>query len=78
MKKKRGAPKKSADKAKRELLQIRLSTAEKEAFTRAADIDGKKVSEWIRDRLRRCSRQELEEHGQNVPFLPSVGREEKV
>ena len=57
---KRGAPKKQPDKAKVALLQIRLSTAEKEAFAIAAELDGKKISEWIRDRLRRDSRQELE------------------
>lgn len=69
MGKKRGAPKKPPDKAKGELLQIRVSTAEKQAFQLAADRDGKKTSEWIRDRLRRTSRQELEEANVPVPFL---------
>jgi hypothetical protein len=67
--KKRGAPKKAPEKAKTELLQIRVSLAEKQAFAAAADLDGKKVSEWIRDRLRGQSRQELEQAGQAVPFL---------
>lgn len=70
MAKKRGAPRKSAAVAKKSLLQIRLSDAEKEAFAHAAELDGKKTSEWIRDRLRRVARQELEEHGAAVPFLP--------
>ena len=70
MKKKRGAPKKDDVAAKGALLQIRLSAAEKQAFSEAATLDGKKTSEWIRDRLRRDSRQELEAHGQKVPFLP--------
>ena len=69
MKKKRGAPPKPAASAKRALVQIRLNEAEKEAFAQAADLDGKKLSEWIRDRLRRVSRAELEEHGRTVPFL---------
>lgn len=77
MKKKLGAPRKSADKARRELLQIRLSTAEKAGFSRAADLDGKKVSEWIRDRLRRMAREELERQGQEVPFL-FLGRGQNV
>ena len=64
-----GAPKKPDAIAKRELLQIRLSAEEKKAFTMAATFDGKKVSEWIRDRLRRDSRTELETLGQIVPFL---------
>jgi uncharacterized protein (DUF1778 family) len=70
MKKKRGAPHKPPDTAKGALLQIRLNAAEKAGFQRAADLDGKKLSEWIRDRLRRLARDELEAHGQSVPFLP--------
>jgi hypothetical protein len=69
MKKKQGAPKKSAGKAKGELLQLRVNAAEKQAFAAAAELDGKKMSEWIRDRLRRLSRQELEAADKQVPFL---------
>ena len=72
MKKKLGAPKKPASKAKGELVQLRLNLAEKQAFQNAADLDGKKLSEWIRDRLRRLSRVELEEHGREVPFLTGI------
>jgi hypothetical protein len=67
--KKPGAPKKPPGKAKSELLQIRVSLAELRAFSDAAELDGKKRSEWIRDRLRRLSRQELEQAGRVVPFL---------
>jgi uncharacterized protein (DUF1778 family) len=70
MKRKQGAPKKSPDAAKLELLQLRVNAAEKTAFQDAATLDGKKLSEWIRDRLRRLSRQELEEVGKPVAFLP--------
>jgi hypothetical protein len=70
MKRRPGAPRKPAAKAKRELVQIRLGAAEKAGFALAADLDGKKLSEWIRDRLRRDARQEIEAHGQPVPFLP--------
>jgi uncharacterized protein (DUF1778 family) len=52
-------------------LQVRLAADEKAAFVSAAAIDGKGLSEWLRDRLRRDARQELEAHGQTVPFLPS-------
>jgi hypothetical protein len=69
MKKKSGAPHKPDAKAKRELVQIRLGITEKAAFVRAADLDGKKLSEWIRDRLRSVSRKELESRGEEVPFL---------
>jgi hypothetical protein len=71
MVKKRGAPKKPAAKSKGALVQIRLNDAEKQAFQLAAESDGKKLSEWIRDRLRRDSRQELEANGRKVPFLAS-------
>jgi hypothetical protein len=67
--KKRGAPRKPPERAKSELLQIRVSPAEKRAFADAAGLDGKKLSEWIRDRLRRLSRQELEASGRPVAFL---------
>ena len=67
----RGAPKKSPDKAKASLIQFRVNTVEKQAFTDAADLDGKKLSEWMRDRLRKAAREELEAHGRAVAFLPS-------
>jgi hypothetical protein len=66
---KRGAPPKSADKAKVGLIQIRVNAAEKQAFSDAAVLDGKKLSEWIRDRLRRLSREELQLAGRPVAFL---------
>ena len=69
MGKSRGGAEKPAGKAKNARLQIRLSDAEKEAFRLAAELDGKKISEWIRDRLRRDSRIELKEHGKACPFL---------
>lgn len=68
MSKKRGAPPKSPEKAKNQVFQIRLSSAEKEAFRLAAEADGKKIAEWIRDRLRRDSRNELEKQNIPVPF----------
>jgi len=69
MKKKLGAPKKSAAKAKRSVLQLRVNEAEKKAFEQAAELDGKATSDWVRDRLRRLSREELLAHGREVPFL---------
>lgn len=67
----RGAPRKSAAKAKSEQLLIRVNGAEKQAFVAAAELDGKKLSEWVRDRLRRLSREELQAHGREVAFLRS-------
>lgn len=69
MGKKRGAPPKPPEKAKAELIQLRVNAAEKHAFNAAAEQDGKKLSEWIRDRLRRLAREELQARGQEVAFL---------
>lgn len=69
-KKKLGAPKKSPDKARSVLMQFRVTPPEQQAIQIAADFDGKKLSEWIRDRLRRIARDELEKAGLPNPFLP--------
>jgi uncharacterized protein (DUF1778 family) len=71
MEKKRGRPNSVAVKA--EHLQIRLNTAEKQAFADAATLAGQSVSVWVRDQLRRAARQQLEGAGQVVPFLPRQG-----
>jgi hypothetical protein len=72
MSKKRGRPAGSTTgKAKSELMQIRVDAAEKQAFAEAAALDGKDLSGWARDRLRRLSRQELQQAGRPVPFLIS-------
>jgi uncharacterized protein (DUF1778 family) len=65
---KRGRPQGSTGKAKSDLMQIRLDAAEKQAFADAAALDGKDLSEWVRDRLRRISRKELEDAGKPVAF----------
>ena len=66
---KRGAPTKSPDKSRSILMQFRVTPPEQQAIQAAADLDGKKLSEWIRDRLRAVSRSELQKAGQPVPFL---------
>ena len=65
----RGRPQGSTGKAKGELMQVRLDASEKQAFADAAALDGKDLSEWVRDRLRRLARQELEQAGKAVAFL---------
>ena len=44
-------------------LDMRVSEGEKEIFQRAADQDGRPLSNWIRDRLLRAARAELKEKG---------------
>jgi uncharacterized protein (DUF1778 family) len=77
MAKKQGAPRKPPGKRKSELIQLRVTATEKQAFSDAADLDGKKLAEWIRDRLRRLARDELQDGGLAVAFLvgkPGGGR----
>lgn len=64
----KGRPPNTASKV--EHLQIRLEPAEKEAFADAAALVGQSVSVWVRDQLRRVARQQLEEAGREVPFVP--------
>lgn len=42
-------------------LELRVAEDEKDLFPRAADQDGRPLSNWIRDRLLRVARQELGE-----------------
>jgi len=69
MKKKRGAPRKPLAQTKGELMQIRLSAAEKQGFVDAAELCGQSVSVWLRDQMRRTAQQQLQEAGRAVPWL---------
>lgn len=52
-----------------ERIGIRVEPDEKEAFEQAADLAGVPVSAWIRERLRRVARRELEDANREIPFL---------
>jgi hypothetical protein len=54
---------------KTDLLKIRLSALEKAGFKAAAEIAGLGLSAWARERLRRVAVRELEDAGQDIPFL---------
>lgn len=69
MEKKRGRPPAAPGKGKADYLEVRLEPAEKEAFKEAADVVGLALSAWVRERLRRAARKDLEEAGREVPFL---------
>ena len=58
-------------RARVERLGLRLELEEKRAFEQAAELAGVPVSAWIRERLRRAARRELEEANQAIPFLKS-------
>lgn len=61
----------SADK-KHVPLNIRVSEAEKLAFVSAAEIAGVPLSAWMRERLRKTARIELEAANRSVPFIKPV------
>jgi len=64
---KRGRPK--LPSVKQEYMELRLDAAEKEAFFKAAELAGMSLSGWVRDRLRRASKKELQDMDMPVAFL---------
>ena len=54
---------------KADLLKVRVSQTEKEAFQDAADIAGITVSAWARERLRRAAVRDLQDASRPIPFL---------
>jgi uncharacterized protein (DUF1778 family) len=67
--KKTGRPPKLPESSKSKLLQVRLQESEREGFAAAADLNGLDVSGWVRSTLRAAAKKQLEDHGENVPFL---------
>lgn len=65
----RGRPPKRSEDRKEDYLDVRLEPAEKEAFKLAADVAGLPLSGWVRERLRRIARRELEEANKPIAFL---------
>ncbi len=54
---------------KDQVLQIRLSEAEKQGFQASADLSGIPLSSWVRERLRLAAIRDLESAGQKIPFI---------
>lgn len=55
-------------------IEIRATVDEKQAFQDAADLAGIPLSAWVRERLRKAARSELEAAGQKIAFLQSLRR----
>jgi hypothetical protein len=53
-------------------LEVRLEPVEKQAFRDAANAAGLPLSAWVRERLRRVARKELEEIGQPIAFMQNI------
>jgi uncharacterized protein (DUF1778 family) len=64
-----GRPKKPRGTTKEEYLELRLDAAEKQAFWDAAKLSGMALSVWVRERLRRAARKELEDADRPVAFI---------
>ena len=67
-KERRGRPRKSSGETKSESLLLRLEPKEKHGFSEAAEVAGVPLAVWIRERLRRAARHELEEARRQAPF----------
>jgi hypothetical protein len=67
--KKRGRPKLPKGTTKQDWLEMRLHPAEKQSFRDAAELSGMALSVWVRERLRKVARKELEEANKPVAFL---------
>jgi uncharacterized protein (DUF1778 family) len=64
-----GRPKKTVGTAKGEYVEFRLDASEKQAFQEAANLAGQALSVWVRERLRKVARKELEDADMPVAFL---------
>jgi len=58
--------------AKSQVLQIRLTDAEKQGFQEAADLAGIALSSWVRERLRLAAIRDLESAGRMIPFVEPI------
>ena len=58
--------------SKEQVLQIRLTSEEKQGFATAAEIAGIPLSSWVRERLRLAAIRDLESAGVRVPFIKPV------
>lgn len=62
---------------KTETMKFRLQASELRAFNQAAGLAGLPLSAWVRERLRKAARIELEEAGQPVAFAGSYEEDER-
>ena len=52
-----------------ETVRLRVDLDEKRSFQDAADLAGVPLSAWVRERLRKAARLELEAAGRQIAFL---------
>ena len=71
-KKRPGRPRKGSAATKSESVLLRMEVREKEGFAAAAELAGAPLSVWMRERLRRAAKKELEEANLPIPFLKAA------
>lgn len=64
-----GRPTQGSEITKSKVILLRLEPGEKEGFRAAAELAGIDLSAWMRERLRRVARHELEEARLPIPFI---------
>lgn len=57
---------------KEEQVLIRVSELEKQGFERAAEIAGIGLSAWARQKLRSAAIKDLQDVGEQIPFLTPI------
>jgi uncharacterized protein (DUF1778 family) len=60
--------------ARSEVIEVRVSEDEKEAFRQIAELSGTTLSAWARERLRKAAARELEAEGRQVPFYQHLAK----
>ena len=70
-KKKQGRPKKKAGLGRDELLQVRITSAEKAIFAEVSELCGQDISVWVRDVLRQAALTKMQENGNSNLFSDS-------
>jgi uncharacterized protein (DUF1778 family) len=57
---------------KSQVVQIRLTSEEKQGLTEAAELAGIPLSSWVRERLRLAAIRDLESAGRKIPFVRAI------
>jgi len=58
-------------------IQIRLTAAEKDTFTDAAELAGVSMSAWVRASLLSKAADDLKRAGRDVPFIDAIEAKRK-
>lgn len=59
-------------------IQIRLTAAEKDTFSDAAELAGVSMSAWVRSSLLSKAADELKRVGRDVPYLDAIEAQRKL